>query len=216
MEIGSAFTYMFEDENWIKKVLIGGVVALIPVANFAALGYLVQVIRNVRDGRALPLPEWDQFGEYFKSGLFLFLIYLVYLIPIIILSCIQGGVPVLMESMGSDETTAALGILVTCVSCVMGLWGLLIGILFPAILVRFAELGTFGSGFQFGDLLAIIKANIGSYIIVLLLMWVAQGIIAPLGLILCVVGVIFTVFWSYLVSGNLIGQYAAQMRQQTM
>jgi hypothetical protein len=216
MDIGSAFTYMFEDENWIKKILIGGIVSLIPIVNFAALGYVVQVIRNVRDGRAVPLPEWDQFGEYFKSGLFLGLIYLVYLIPIFILSCVQGAVPALLESAGGEDIATVLSIVLGCVSCLMGVWGLLVGIMFPAIMVRFADVGTFGSGFQFGDILAIIKANIGSYIIVLLLSWVASGIIAPLGLILCVVGVIFTVFWAYLVTGNLVGQYAAQIRQQTI
>ena len=217
MEIGSAFSYMFQDENWIKKILIGGIVALIPIVNFAALGYLVQVIRNVRDGQALPLPEWDQFGAYFKSGLMLALIYLVYLIPVFIVSCLQSVIPMAMEGLGSqgEDITAALGIVTACLSCVSGLWGLLVGILFPAILVRYAEVGTFGCGFQFGDIIAIIKANIGSYIIVLLLTWVAQGIIAPLGLILCVVGVIFTMFWAYLVTGNLVGQYAAQIRYRT-
>ena len=215
MEIGSAFTYMFEDEDWIKKILIGGVVAMIPVVNFAALGYLVQVIRNVRDRRALPLPEWDQFGEYFKAGLLLFLIYLVYSLPALLLAGI-AFIPIMIAgSSGSDEM-GAVGFLSVCGYFLVGLYSFLVGILFPAILVRFAEIGTFGSGFQFGDILAIIKANIGSYIIILLLMWVVQGIIAPLGVILCVVGVIFTTFWSYLVSGNLAGQYAAQMRQQAM
>jgi hypothetical protein len=32
-------------------------------------------------------------------------------------------------------------------------------------------------------------------------------------LILCVIGVIFTAFWSNLVGGNLMGQLAAQIRQ---
>ncbi len=214
MDIGSSFTYMFEDEDWIKKILIGGIVAIIPIVNFAAFGYLVQVIRNVRDGQALPLPEWDQFGEYFKNGLFLALIYIIYLIPIFILSCLQSVIPAALAQGGSNDAANAMSVVMICFSCLMGVWGLLVGILFPAILVRFAEVGTFGSGFQFGELLAIIKVNIGSYIVVLLLMWVAQGIIAPLGVILCVVGVIFTMFWSYLMSGNLVGQYAAQARNR--
>jgi len=52
-----------------------------------------------------------------------------------------------------------------------------------------------------------ISANVGNYIIVIILIWVA-GLIASLGVILCVIGVIFTQFWSYLVTGNLMGQLA--------
>ncbi|PWH20913.1 MAG: hypothetical protein DDG58_00470, partial [Ardenticatenia bacterium] len=84
MDIGIAFSYMFQDRDWLKKILIGGVISLIPIVNFAALGYVVQLVRNVRDGQDLPLPEWDQFGEYFVSGLYLFLVYVVYAIPIIL------------------------------------------------------------------------------------------------------------------------------------
>ena len=65
------------------------------------------------------------------------------------------------------------------------------------------------AGFQFSEIFGIIRANVGNYIIVILLIWVA-GLIASLGVILCVIGVIFTQFWSYLVAGNLVGQLAAE------
>ena len=53
MDIGLSFSYMFEDKDWIKKILIGGLISLIPIVNFAALGYVVQLVRNTRDGRPL-------------------------------------------------------------------------------------------------------------------------------------------------------------------
>ncbi len=210
MDIGSSFTYMFEDENWLKKVLIGGIVAIIPIVNFAAIGYLVQIIRNVRDGHPLPLPEWDQFGAYFMDGLWIFLIILVYLIPLILLACIQGIGTAALSS--NKDAESALTIVSSCFSCLMAVWGLLVGALSPAVLIRYAEVGEFMAGFRFGEIFSVITANIGSYIIVLLLMWVAS-FIGQLGIILCVIGVIFTSFWSYLVGGNLLGQLAAQIRQ---
>jgi hypothetical protein len=208
MDIGSSFTYMFEDEDWIKKILIGGVVALIPIVNFAAIGYLIQTLRNVRDGQPLPLPEWDQFGQYFMDGLWVFLIFLVWAIPIILVACLQGiGTAVLAEA--NEDVASAVGIVSACFSCLMGLWGLVLGIIGPAILIRYAEVGEFMAGFRFSEVFAVITANIGNYIIVMLLIWVAS-FVASLGVILCVVGVIFTQFWSYLVAGNLMGQLAAQ------
>jgi len=210
MDIGSSFTYMFEDENWIKKLLIGGIVTIIPIVNFAALGYLVQVIRNTRDGHPTPLPEWDQFGAYFMDGLWIFLIILVYMIPVILLACLQG---IGTAALGSNkDAESVVGILSACFSCLMGLWSLVFAVLVPAILIRYAEVGEFMAGFRFSEVFSVITANIGSYIVVLLLMWVAS-FIGQLGIILCVIGVIFTSFWANLVGGNLIGQLAAQIRQ---
>lgn len=207
MDIGSSFSYMFKDEDWIKKILIGGLVGFIPIVNFAAIGYMVQIIRNVREGQALPLPEWDQFGQYWMDGLWVFLIFLVWSIPIIVVACLQGVGTSLIADANQDAANA-YGIISACFTCVIVFWGLVVAAVGPAILVRFAEVGEFMTGFQFNEIFRVISDNVGNYIIVVLLMWLA-GLIASLGVILCVVGVIFTQFWSYLVAGNLMGQLAA-------
>jgi hypothetical protein len=203
---------MFDDENWIKKILIGGVVSLIPIVDFAAIGYLIQVIRNVRDGQPTPLPEWDQFGKYFMDGLWVFLIVLVYMIPILLLLCLQLVGGAVATGAKNESAANAFGIVSACFSCLMGLWGLLVGIVIPAVLVRYAEVGEFMAGFRFGEVFSVITSNVGSYVIVLLLIWVAS-FIGELGVIVCIVGIIFTAFWANLVSGNLLGQLAAQYRQ---
>ena len=207
MDIGSSFTYMFQDKDWIKKILIGGVVGFIPIVNFAAIGYVLQIIRNVRDGQTLPLPEWDEFGKYFVDGLWIFLIFLVWAIPIIVVACLSGiGTAAVGDS---GDLQGAYGVVSACFSCLMVLWGFVIAAASPAIMIRFAESGQFNAGFQFGEIFSFISANLGNYIIVIILVWVA-GLIASLGVILCVIGVIFTQFWSYLVAGNLMGQLAAE------
>ena len=81
MDYGKSFTYLFKDEKWISKFLIGVVVSLIPIVNLAALGYIVELVKNVRDGLKTPLPEWDEFGAFFFSGLKFFLGTLVYALP---------------------------------------------------------------------------------------------------------------------------------------
>jgi hypothetical protein len=198
---------MFQDEDWIKKIVIGGIVGLIPIVNFAAIGYMIQVVRNVRAGQPLPLPEWDQFGQYFMDGLWIFLIVLVWSIPALLVACLQaiGGAAVA----NNDQLANTYGIVSVCFSCLIALWSLVVAIFVPAILIRFAEVGDFMAGFRFSELFDFISANVGSYVIVLILMWVAS-LIASLGVILCVIGVIFTQFWAYLVSGHLLGQLAGQ------
>ncbi|MGC8879878.1 MAG: DUF4013 domain-containing protein [Anaerolineae bacterium] len=213
MDIGIAFTYMFQDRDWLKKILIGGVIALIPIVNFAVLGYMVQLARHVRDGQDLPLPEWDQFGEYFVSGLYLFLVYLVYAIPIILLACLQGAASVMLgtagNGQGAEDLVSAYSIASVCLSCLVGLWGLFLGVISPALFVRFAETGSFGATLSIRGWLGVMRANLGAYLIVLILSWLVLTFLAPLGAIACLVGIIFTQFWAYLVTGHWFGQLAA-------
>lgn len=218
MDIGSAFTYMFDDADWIKKIAIGGGITLgalilspilIGLALFLPLsGYMLETLKNVRDGRPTPLPEWTNFGDLFSKGLMLVVIYLIYNLPSILFSCISGGLNVATANPDMDQDMiATLGIISACVTCVQVIISLAANALLPAAIIRYAEFGSLGAAFQFGEIFNFIKNNIGDYIIVVLLGWVA-GLLAGLGVILCVVGLFFTFFWSTLVTANLYGQLA--------
>lgn len=218
MDIGSAFTFVFDDEDWIKKVAIGGgitiaAIILLPILVGLALflplsGYMLEVLKNVRDGQARPLPEWSDFGGLFKTGLFVFLIGLVYNIPSIIFSCASALAQNLPQMAEMDSDIASALVLVgSCLSCVQIILSLGASILLPAGLIRYAQYETFGSAFQFGAIFSFISSNIGDYIIAIILSWVAS-FISIFGIILCVIGVFFTGFWAILVSGNLYGQLA--------
>ncbi|MCS7261667.1 MAG: DUF4013 domain-containing protein [Anaerolineae bacterium] len=213
MDIGIAFTYMFQDRDWLKKILIGGVISLIPIVNFAALGYMIQVVRNVRDGQDLPLPEWDQFGAYFVSGLYLFLVYLVYALPILLLACLQVAAGMMLGVTGNgrsaEDLAGAYAVASICLSCGIGVWALFLAVISPGLTVRFAETGSFGATLGFNGWLGVMRANLGAYLIVLILSWLVLSFLAPLGLIACLVGIIFTQFWAYLVTGHWFGQLAA-------
>lgn len=220
MDIGSAFTYMFDDERWVAKIAIGGGLIfagillspiLIGLALFLPIsGYMLEVLKNVRDGQATPLPEWTDWGGLFRKGLIVFLIGMVYNIPALIFSCLSAGINIGMQEADPDMA-ATLGIAAACLSCVQVILSLIANALLPAALIRYAEYDTFGSAFQFGEIWSFISNNIGDYIIVVLLTWVA-GFIAVLGVVLCLIGVLFTGFWSVLVSANLYGQLARKAR----
>lgn len=225
MDIGSAFTFVFDDEEWLKKLAIGGGIALgslilLPALGLGLLlllpllGYMLEVLKNVRDGQPRPLPEWTDFGGFFKTGLVVFGISFVYSLPSLILSCAAATANSLPELMQLDPDAAgAVAIAATCLYCVQTLVSLLTNAIIPAALIRYAQFGTFGSAFQFGEVFRFITANLGDYLIAVLLSWVAS-FIAIFGIILCLVGVVFTFFWSLLVSANLYGQLArkAQLR----
>ena len=83
MDIGKAFGFVFEDEKWVSKVLLGGLFFLIPIVNFAVIGYMLKVAQNVAQGNPRPLPEWGggEFGNHFMRGLHGIVIQIVYQLP---------------------------------------------------------------------------------------------------------------------------------------
>ncbi|HID54200.1 MAG TPA: DUF4013 domain-containing protein, partial [Anaerolineae bacterium] len=84
MDVGRAFQYIADDEKWLKKLLIGMVVSLIPILSFAAFGYVVQVTQNVAAGMERPLPDWNRLGRYLKNGLRVMLVFFIYALPIVL------------------------------------------------------------------------------------------------------------------------------------
>ncbi|MGQ9665763.1 MAG: DUF4013 domain-containing protein [Anaerolineae bacterium] len=206
MDVGKSFSYVFEDEHWLTKVLIGG---LFTLASFVLvgipfiMGYFVETVRNVISGKEKPLPEWDNLGEKFKEGLILTVIFLVWAIPIWILACFQVAVSAIAGNSSSAGTiVAGLSCFTSALSI---LWSIVIALFEPAIVTRFALNPEFSSGFAFNELWRFTVDNIGNVIIAVLLSIVAS-FLGGLGVILCGVGVFLTYFWAYLVMAHLFAQ----------
>lgn len=223
MDIGAAFSFMFDDQGWLKKLAIGGIIflgslILLPVLLIGVLllfplfGYMLEILKNVYEDRPLPLPEWSNMGRFFKSGFTVFIITLVYNIPALILICAVGSIqalPAMMEI--NPEATGAFAATLFCLYTVLSLVFALVNALVPAGLIRYAQFGTLRSAFQFGEVFNFIRANSGDYVITILLIWVAN-FIANFGFLLCGIGLVFSFFWSLLVTGHLCGQLARRVQ----
>ncbi len=207
MDIGRAFTFVFDDEDWIKKILIGGIITLIPIVNFIAIGYGLRVLRNVSRGDAKPLPEWDDWGGDFVRGALIFVAGLVYALPIIVLSIVSAIVTAIAADAFGDVGGIA-GLCLFGVNCLSVLWAIAMALWLPAATIRFAREENFGAFFEFSEIWALISNNLGAYAMAILVSIIA-GIVGGLGTILCVIGVIFTSFYGNLVSMHAYGQVAA-------
>jgi len=214
MDIGKSFTYVFEDPNWIMKILIGGIVLLIPIVNFAVYGYMLTTLKNVADGQPNPLPEWGDFGAHFMKGLYAFVGILVYFLPAIVVYCCVfvltfGAAAIGGSSSGNNGGSTLgglIGLVTLCLQCLVGLYALLAGLTLYAPLTRFAMSANQLSIFwDFRGNLDFIMKNLTNYIIALLIAWVAS-FVAGFGIILCFVGVLFTSFWATTVSAHVFGQ----------
>ncbi len=206
MDIGKSFTYMFEDKKWIEKIVIGGLVSLIPIiGNFLVVGYFIELVRRVRQHESEPLPDWDNWGGKLAEGLKLFIIYLVWGLPLIVLYFL-AVIPATLVGGNSDTGSTIASLFALCFGCFAFLYGIVLWLVSPAITIKFAETGEIGAGFQIGDILDFTKGHLGEIIVVVLVAMVAYLIAGLVGVLLCLVGLLFTYFWAGLVQYHMMAQ----------
>jgi hypothetical protein len=216
MDIGKALGFVFKDEQWIKKVLIGALLILVPlVGQFVVTGYLIAIIRNVKSGASRPMPDWsmDDMGKYLVDGLMLMVINLIYALPIIVLSCpfvLMGFLPLFMGDNPNLDTIleGAAGVLGIGLGCVGGLYGLLLALLIPVSQMRYAETRELAACLRFGEIFRFAFANIVNLIIILLVMSALGILIAPLALLTLGLLGLPANFWLGAVTSHLLGQIA--------
>jgi hypothetical protein len=213
MDIGKSFTFVFEDEAWLTKILIMAAIlflgvffswlVLIPAIIAAALinGYMVEIIRNVLRGQLDELPEWDNWGDLIVDGLKVIVIQIVYALPAIIVGlCLS----IAMTAAGNNGEGFVVFLSVV-MSCLILLWAIVVSILLPAATAIFAATNDLGAAFHFGEVFALVRDNLSTYLITFIMSWVAS-FIGGLGSIVCGVGAFITGPYGYMVTGHLYGQ----------
>jgi hypothetical protein len=195
MDIGKSITFVAEDEKWLEKLGIGALVAAVPVLNFAWTGYMVDVMRNVAADEPRPLPGWADLGEKFVRGLVVTIAGLIYALPVILVGCLLFAlsfVPLMAAAgrgnndFGQEMALGSTGAMIA-LGCCLGLFGLVLSFIFPAVLINYSRKGTFGSCFQLGEILRLITANLGEYVTA----WVVTFAAAMLvGLLVGAVGIL--------------------------
>lgn len=217
MDFQQAFTFMFKDEDWIKKVLLGILLALVPIfGQFALVGYVLTVVRNVKNGEPRPLPEWDEVVQYFVEGLKYLVVSLVYSLPIVVLSCplmLIGFLPILA---GSNEEAMGIlagvsGVLALILSLPAMLYGLFLTLLSPVLYIQLAETGEISDCLRVREVVRFTFANIGPIIIALLIM-IAVAIVIVTPAMFLTLGLLAypAAVWTNLAFGHLCGQIAKQ------
>ncbi|HVR43883.1 MAG TPA: DUF4013 domain-containing protein [Thermoanaerobaculia bacterium] len=205
IDFGRPFSFTFEDPDWIRKILIGGVMyllAFVLIGMFFIFGYLARFVRNVAAGAPRPLPEWDQWGRDFGEGVRLFAIMLIYYSPIILIMMVMIVGPAIIGAAGAEHSDAAgalaSGVFTFGMCLTYGLI-LVIAVILPAALTLAVMRQSFSAAFEFATIFAYVRENAVNYVLAIVIYLVA-GFLAQFGIILLCVGVVFTAFWSQLVS----------------
>ncbi len=202
VNIGRAFTFFLDDPEWIKKVLLGTLISLIPlVGSFIIFGWALAVVRNVYEGADTRLPEWDDLGGYLVRGFIAWVGALLWSLPVIALyTCIGISFAIVSDS---DVATALL-VLITLVLSVLAVAYLALFI--PVPVARYAIRNDFNAMFEFNEIFAEVRRGLGALLSALVVWLVASLVVAPIGLLACFVGVYVTTTLSYLMVAHAVGQ----------
>jgi uncharacterized protein DUF4013 len=203
-DFGKPFTYVFDDPRWINKILLGGLFYLAGffiIGWFFILGYVAQVTRNVIADHERPLPEWDDLGNFLSEGARLIGVVLVYIIPVFML-VIAVMVPTgVLNSIENEGVQAVGGVMVGCLSCLFVPLSLAMLVFMPASLLFAIAEQRFSAAFEFGRIWNFITANVGNYLLAIVVYLIAR-FLSGFGIALLCIGVVFTGFWSFLITAH--------------
>jgi len=207
-DFGKPFTYVFDDPRWLNKILLGGLFYLAGffiIGWFFVLGYVAQVTRNVIAGEQQPLPEWEDLGRFFNEGARLIGVVLVYIIPVFMLAVaimIPSGI---LNSIDNEAAQSIGGIMVGCLSCLFVPLSLALMVFMPASMLFAIAEQRFGAAFELGRLWNFMVANIGNYLLAVVVYLIAR-FLGGFGIFLLCIGVVFTGFWSFLITAHAFAQ----------
>jgi hypothetical protein len=208
-DLGKAFSFPFKDPNWVAKFLLGAVfmvLCIFLVGFFILAGYYIQVTQRVMRREQNPLPDWTDIGVMLVLGFKYCIVYCVYLIPIML-----AYIPLLVLAFLGvlSEHGEAIGVLtgfyaVGVVFLFVIPYSLFLALISPIIAYRFASDGRISEALDIGAVIRTFRRNWQNTVIVALI-GIGTGSFATVGVVFMIVGVLFTIFYAYLVNAYLHG-----------
>jgi hypothetical protein len=215
MEIIEEIKFPSTNKDWGQKVLIGGILNMIPIINFLSSGYNLKVMKEAIEGKS-EMPQWGEWGNFFVRGLIAFVIGLIYLlIPIIVLLISLGGIVfgIISGAVSGDRSTAVGAIGGAIGGIFISIFLMIIfGFLIPMALAMYLKEDNIGAAFRFGELLSRIRSVFGEYLTVYIVLIVLSFVLGLFGAvpILGIFIMIFGGFYIEVVGANMFGKVYAK------
>jgi hypothetical protein len=209
MDFGKAFAFVFEDDEWIKKILLAGLISLIPVVGqLFLMGWGLEISRRVITKEFTLLPDID-FGDYIGKGFKLFVVSLVYSVPAIILSILIS----IVSAVFYETDIQFIGFLfIALFGLLLLVYSVLLIVIIPAAMANLAAKGSIGDALRLGEVFGLLKKAPGAFLMVVLGELIA-GAIAPLGGIAFGIGAFLTATYALTLVSHLIGQAYLQAQK---
>ncbi|MCJ7511808.1 MAG: DUF4013 domain-containing protein [Anaerolineales bacterium] len=204
MDFTQAFTFPFRDQRWLVKLVVVGLILLIPIIGAVfATGWLILIARRVIRGQPEPLVGFEPFVEALVLGLKYLVVSLVYLLPVFLVSLALSLLAGTMQS--SSEPSFLLLCLSTCLGMVFLVYFVVLMYFLVAAVGVLADSDRLADAFHLRRLWRHIRNAPAAHVLALLGAFVAS-LVASLGLVFCLVGGAFTTAYAVAVQGHLYGQ----------
>jgi hypothetical protein len=202
--VGDAFGFPLKDPKWVEKILIQGLILIIPVVGLIALaGWMLMTFDNFRAGRQELAPA----GFHLGRGIGLFGVWLIYSFVLSLPGDVVGGV-----GSGMNAHHAYTGSSLSGLGSLLSLAGTgLLYFLLPSIIVMTYHRG-FSGGMDVDGVWRLATGNVSNSVMAGLIMFVA-GIIALAGIIACCLGVFFTGAYAAMVTIGAASWFERQQAQ---
>jgi hypothetical protein len=187
--VADSLSWPFQDPGWFSKILVQGLIAIIPILGWIALyGWMMLLIDNYRSGRR----ELPPAGFHLGRGVGVFVVALVYSLVL----SLPGIILIALAGSSRASGLAILGQLLGFVGRVA-----LIFLLAPIILATYR--GGFAGGFDVGGIWQMATANTTNTLLAGLMILVAN-LIGGLGFALCCVGLLVTIPYSLAITAGIV------------
>ena len=207
MDYGKIIRFPMNDKDWIMKIIIGGILSIIPIVNFIANGFQLKVMKNAIN-KTPGMPEWKGFIDLFVKGFIVFIIALLYMIvPLVIFGAV-AGFSAISAAMGGFANPYSIIITILPALFIGGILMLIIGFILPMAIAMYAKSNNFSDAFKFSEILNRIKSIFGEYLISYVII-VIFGIILGLIMLIPIIGWIigfFGTFYLGVVALNMFGE----------
>ena len=191
--ITDAFAWPARDPEWLTKILIIGVIFLIPIAGaINGIGWMLATLDRLRAGDEALAPANL---SYIGRGVRLFVVNLAYGLAILLLAA-AIYVPALLIAAGQSQGSAnpalvSLAIVLSLLAFSIATLGTLaLNFALPSIVLATDREGIAG-GLRVLAVLRRSRINVSNTLIAGLML-IAAGFVGSLGIVLCGVGVLFT------------------------
>jgi len=187
MDLTQYIKFPLQDREWIKKVIFGCIIFLVPVLNIIIIGYFIKCIEMGREKRQ-SLPEWDNWTDIIRDGFLGLVIAIIYLVIPIILAQFLSVIPI-------------AGIFLSSIILI------LIGAVIPIAIANYSIRRDFKDAFEFAKIIYRLNHITKHYFTVYILMTLATviGIFFILMMPLFAFLGILLMFYLGIVFSNLVG-----------
>ncbi len=215
-----AFSFPFKDPGWLSKFLLAFLfmlLGLFVVGIFIVTGYFIQVTQRVMRQQENTMPEWTDIGVMLITGFKFCVVYFIYALPILILYIpflVLFGIGQFVNS-GGDLAAFAEISLATVIFLFILPYSLVLALLFPIVVYRFAERERISDALDIGGVLKEFKRNWQGTAIVALI-GAGLSALSAVGIVFLLVGVLVTIFYTYLVMSYMCGLLYLEQKEKAL